>query len=236
MWTEYDVTWDFITKLCASVPADKNLIEKWLVSRQPKVKPPSGKTITEINEEVVNSLANQEEEPSSLLIFQANCNSLVIRADTIRAHLKDCARVLSQLYVGKVQGEKSLAVRVKNGVYPDQSQYWIPVNRPEGGSVTKADGQMERPVHSMTPRGIPINALKCFEWIEPATLVFRLKVLGDCVKEADLYTIMEYGGVHGYGGERSAGEGKYVFRLTKIKEAENGRTKNNEVAKHSGPK
>ena len=37
LWTQYRVTLEFITKLCASVPADKNLIKTWLEARQPEV-------------------------------------------------------------------------------------------------------------------------------------------------------------------------------------------------------
>ena len=91
MWTEYEVEWTFVTKLCASVPANKNMIEAWLKARQPRVKPPGSKTIDEINEEVVESLREPEQdEQNSLLVFQREGGKCVVRADTVRAHLKDC--------------------------------------------------------------------------------------------------------------------------------------------------
>ena len=124
LWTTYQVRFDFVTKLCSSVPADPALIEAWQKSRQPRVKPPGGKSIEEIQEEVVASLAEPEaEEQYSMLVFQRDNGSLVMRAATIRAHLKDCARVLSAQWIGKIQGERSFATKVLNGVYPDPMQW-----------------------------------------------------------------------------------------------------------------
>jgi len=223
MWSEYDAEWTFITKLCASVPANPNVRDAWIKARMAKDRPLGGKTIQEIHEEVVSTLADRPEEDleqASLLVFQEINKGLVLRADTIRAHLKDCAKVLSYQYIEKLQGHKSLAVLVKNGVYPNPSQYWIPILQPEGKPVTEADGRLERFVHTTNPKtGAPINAIKCFEWIQPACIKFQLQVLGGCVQQEDLETLMEYGGVHGYGGERSAGEGKYLFTLKQTKEA-----------------
>jgi len=234
MWTVYDVVWTFITKLCASVPANPNVRDAWIKARMAKDRPLTGKTIQEIQEEVVSTLADRPEEDleqASLLVFQEINKGLVLRADTIRAHLKDCAKVLSYQYIEKLQGHKSLAVLVKNGVYPDPSQYWIPVLQPEGKPVTEADGRLERFVHTTNPKtGAPINAIKCFEWIQPACIKFQLRVLGGCVQQEDLETLMEYGGVHGYGGERSAGEGKYLFTLKQTKEATNAKKKREATA------
>ena len=56
LWTIYSVTFNFLNKLCASVPANPDLTKVWLESRQPRVKPPGGRSITEINEEVVSTL------------------------------------------------------------------------------------------------------------------------------------------------------------------------------------
>lgn len=45
LWTQYRVTWLFLTKLCGSVPADPELQKKWIEARQPKAKPPGGRSI-----------------------------------------------------------------------------------------------------------------------------------------------------------------------------------------------
>ena len=46
-------------------------------------------------------------------------------------------------------------------------------------------------------------------------LVLTAKGNKPSVAEEDLHTLMEYGGVHGYAGERSDGEGRYRFTLIK---------------------
>ncbi len=42
IWFEYEVTSTFLTKLCASTPADPKIIAKWLEARKPKVIPAAG--------------------------------------------------------------------------------------------------------------------------------------------------------------------------------------------------
>ena len=187
---------------------------KWLEARRPTVRPPGGKTIEEIASEVIETLAEPEEERLSILTFQRNDKGLVLRAATIRAHLKDCARVLSSLYIGKIKGERSFATKVVNGLYPDERHYWIPILRPDGTPVETADGEKDKAIHVRGPHGEPMNALKRFEFVEPARIDFTLKILGGCIKTSDLEHLLTYGGVHGYGGERSDGEGKYLFTLT----------------------
>ena len=234
MWTIYDVRWTFLTRLCGSVPADPEIVAAWLKARRPAARPPGGKSIDEIQEEVLATLAEGEEAPPSINTFQRVDGVCVIRAATIRAHLKDCARVLSAQYVGSIQGERSFSTRVINGVYPDPATYWVPILRPDGTPVSKHDGEQDRPIHVRGPRGEQLNALKRYEYIQPARLDFRLGVLTakgarqrknpqtnqlesaslPSVSRADLETVMRYGGVHGYGGERGDGEGRYTFTLT----------------------
>ena len=221
LWTQYRVTLEFITKLCASVPADKNLIKTWLEARQPQVRPPGARSIDEINEEVLASLGQQPEEEVSGLIFQrnpSNGGNLVLRAATIRAHIKDCSRVISSFYVGKIEKERSFAVKVRDCVYHDPTEYWLPIKRLDGTLVYAADGTMERPVHAIDASGRPINALKLFEYLEPARIDFTLRILGGIVRIKDLETLFMYGGTHGYGGERSNGEGRYTFTISEIEE------------------
>lgn len=219
MWTAYHMRWDFLTKLCGSVPADPEMVEAWLASRTPKVRPPGGKSLAEINEEVLATLGEPpDDEQRSLLVFQRWEGCCTVRAATIKAHIKDCSRVISNQYVGRIEGERAFSTRVINGVYPDERVYWVPVLRPDGSPVLSADGAMDRAVHV---RGQ--SALKRFEWIEPARLEFTLKVLKakgskPSVSREDLITLFEYGGVHGYGGERGNGEGKYTFTILKQEE------------------
>lgn len=211
MWTEYDVSLNGLNKLCGSVPADPEIVKAWLEARKPRVRPPASRSIDETTEEVLAHLAVPEETPEgAILTFQRDGGACVMRAATIKAHLKDCARQLSRR-IGRIEKEAAFSTRVINEVYPDEMVYWIPILRPDGARVSKHDDEMDRPV--TTRFG---TALKRFEWIEPWRLDFRLKVLSVGDKGLgieDLEKLLMYGGVHGYAGERGNGEGKYHFTI-----------------------
>lgn len=219
-WTDYRVTLTTVTNLCSSVPADPDLITKWLEARQPRVKAPGARTVEEVNEEVLASLERGEGEPSqeySMLVFQSHDGGLVMRAATMKAHMKDCARQIHAYYMGRIEGERAFYTRVANCVYIPPAQYWIPILRPDGSRVTHADGAKDKPVHVIVPGRGAMNALKRFEFIAPAAVLsFNLQVLGDAVKEEDLHLLFQYGGVHGYAGERSDGEGRYDYTLERV--------------------
>lgn len=212
MWKIVKVSWTGITKLCASVPSDPEIVKAWLDSRKPRVRPPSGRSIDEVQEEVFASLAVQEEEAASnILVFQRHEERCCQRAATIKAHMKDCSRRISAR-LGKIQGEAAFSTKVINYVYPDEMTYWVPILRPDGSAITKHDGEMDRSISTRFG-----TAIKRFEWIEPWRLDFTLKILAlkgkSAVNMDDLDTLFSYGGVHGYGGERGNGEGKYTFTL-----------------------
>jgi len=217
MWTRFNVRWEFQTNLCASVPADPQMIKRWLESRKPATRPPDTKSIDEVAAEVAETVLVPEDQPPSLLVFQRVDGKLVTRAMTGRSHIKDCAQILSSLYVGKIEREKSFAVKVKQAIYWAPENYWIPIVRRDGAPVTEADGQIERPIHAFTPQGV-ISALKVFEYVTDAVMEFPLLVLTTpkgtpVVSESDLKTIFMYGGMHGYAGERSLDGGRYVFSI-----------------------
>lgn len=224
LWTFYRVRWDFLTKLCGSVPADPDLIRAWLNARQPRVRPAGALSIEEINEEVLASIERGEGEPSdeySMLVFQRLDGALMLRSNTIRAHIKDCAYQLSGQFVGRIDRERTFNTRVKNGVYLDDVAHvgikgtkFLPVIRPDGSPVTSADvDTYDKAIHVRGPSGT-INALKRIEYVEPPTSIeFTLKVLGRSISETDLHHLFMYGGTHGYGGERGDGEGRYSYSL-----------------------
>jgi len=220
LWTYYRVTWDFLTRVCGSTPADPEVIDAWLRARQPRVKPAGSLSIEEINEEVIASIERGEGEADqsySLLVFQRNAGRLVMRYSTVRAHLKDCARVLSAQFIGRIQGERAFSTRVINGAYLDEHAYWLPLLRPDGSPIAAPDGAQDKAVHVRGPRGEPLNALKRYEFVEPPVrLIFTLKVLGRSVSETDLDHLFTYGGTHGYAGERSDGEGRYEYTIERV--------------------
>jgi hypothetical protein len=65
----------------------------------------------------------------------------------------------------------------------------------------------------MTAMG-PRNALKTIRFINNPILMFHLKLLEDKEITPDrISEIFEYGSIHGYGGERGMGEGRYTFSI-----------------------
>ena len=230
MWTKYRVRWEFLTRLCGQTPARPDVVKDWLDARKPSARPAGARSIDEINEEVLSTLetatavAEVEAERSSL-VFQRWSGALAMRAATVRAHYKDCARVISQNFTGKVEkgsGERSFATRVINCVYYDPSEYWLPIWRPDGAPIVEPDGTLEKAARAMTRQG-PMSFLKQIEYIEPPSVIeFTLLVMSslpgkqDAVVETDLHYLFQYGGIHGYAGERGDGEGRYSYTLTRI--------------------
>jgi hypothetical protein len=196
------------------------LIDRWLQARQPVTKPAGARSLTELNEEVLATL-EQAVEPSVVsLCFQRQCGQIVMGARTVRAHIKDCARVLSAQLYPRLDNQRAFSTRVINGVYVDKTTYWLQVRRENSAPVTMADGVVEKPIHVRGPRGEPFDVLKRFEYIEPPSMLeFTLVVLGKSVLESDLHNLFTYGGTHGYAGERGDGEGRYEYTIERLSAA-----------------
>ena len=67
MSTKFNLRRDFITKLSASLPADRDLQRKRLESRAPKVRPPQSRSIEEIAVEVAASTPDRALKPHVIL-------------------------------------------------------------------------------------------------------------------------------------------------------------------------
>jgi hypothetical protein len=205
MFKLYKVAMEFENRVCGSVPLSKELVPIWLKSRMPKNKSDNDRPVEEIEQEVLDSI--QETEERTTLGFQDQDGVLVVRGGTIKAHLKDCANQVKDALKPQI---KAFRAKVANKVYVDE--YWIPIMRRDE-FVTEPDGSFEQPVHVMTAMG-PRNALKQIQYVEKPVLSFTLKLLPDKEVTADaLRSVFEYGSVHGYGGERGMGEGRYRFTM-----------------------
>jgi len=208
LWKSYQVEMAFNGRLCGSVPLSKDLVPIWLNSRMPSKKPDDSRPIEDIEAEVKESI--QETEERTTLGFQSDDFGLWVRGGTIKAHLKDCA---NQIKYAVVVGVKNLRAKIANKIYIEE--YRVYLTR-DGNYIVKHDDSYEQPVHVWTPQG-PRNALKVIQFVEHPILKFHLKFLNEKkgeVTEDILNTIFEYGGIHGYGGERGLGEGRYEFELT----------------------
>lgn len=241
MWTTYSVRWEFVTQLCASVPGQSKLIEGWLAARAPKTRPPQSKSLTEVAEQVLETIVTPEEDQApTTLVFQRVQGVLAVRMATIKAHLKDCSYQLQTYMSGYAEGEKSLRTKVANGVYwpmvaPVMGFHgtpFVPLLTRDGQTLTEPTGVREKAIQVMTPMGHR-SALKAFEYVEDAVLEFPLAVLTapdrkirragavievagrPLINEDDLKSLFLYGGMHGYAGERSEDGGRYAAAFIK---------------------
>lgn len=213
LWRAYTVTWEFPGNVCGNVPKAKELIDDWLNARKPTVRPAGSKSIVELQSEVAETLANpleEDEEERAWNGFQAHLGHLAMHYRTIRGHFKDCGRQVGSAYVPYVKGSgQSFQQRVINGLYP--LQVWIPLTRPDGSLISVPDGFTEKPIHPRGPQG-PRSALKRFDFVTNVRMQFTLAIW--CALDfEDLEILMQYGSIHGYAGERSEGEGRYIFTI-----------------------
>ena len=101
MWVPVKVTIDFVGRLCGSVPANPNLVQRWLDSRKSPVKPAGSPSIEQLAGQVISSLPDLDEQKKQMqenvtLTFQQLHGKLGLRAATFRSHLKDCARQIQK--------------------------------------------------------------------------------------------------------------------------------------------
>ena len=83
----------------------------------------------------------EADQSFSMLVFQRHAGGLVERYSTVKAHAKDCGRILSSQYIGKIDGEKAFSSRILNGLYLDPAQ--VPGSR----SVARAVNPSRRRWH-----------------------------------------------------------------------------------------
>lgn len=205
MWKKGKVTINFINKVCGSVPMHKELVNAWLTARAPSKKPEDGKSIDELEIEVAETIEEATEKVT--LGFQKNGQGLFIRAGTFKAHLKDCANQIKDALDDTI---KNLRGKVANKIYLEEYSLHFSKN---GSPVEKADGSFEQPVHVITRLG-PRNSLKIIQYLENVSLQFTLMLMEDKEITPEVVTnLFEYGSIHGYGGERGMGEGRYSFDI-----------------------
>lgn len=225
LWQSFAVTMNFTNRLCGSTPQNKELVDTWLQARlgKPKANPPASmKSAAEIAQEVLSTIAtediqeeNDEIEKRSTLGFASIGGVLHMRGGTLKAHMKDCARIMTACS-GKVEKEKSFAWYILNCLMI--GEYYVPIYK-NGKKVEKSDGQFDKAVHVMGPRG-PVNCLKTIQYIEEPTLSYTVKVMAlggrKVIEPKHIEQVLEYGSMKGYGGERGDGEGRYEYTVKEL--------------------
>lgn len=204
MFKEYGVTINFRNQFAAGIPKDPEALLKFLEVRAPERKPEDAIPLEEMAEEIAEHLPAAEDAQAAITTtFKMVDGCLVYEARNIKAHIKDCASILSK-GVEKVRGLKS-AVANRIQVEPD----YIPLMK-EGKPVVAVDGKEIRPITIMSRQG-PRTAVKIVEFVNAPTLVFRLVTLDDkVVTKKLLEDIFTYGGrIKGMGQDRGLGWGRY---------------------------
>lgn len=210
MWGKYSVTMDFAYRLCGSVPQSKEIVPDWIKSRMPKNKPEDGKSAEEIEAEVIAEL--EKVELKTTVGFMKDDSGLWVRGGTIKAHLKDCANQVKDIDLVDV---KTFRSKVANAVHIKEYKVHL-----RNGTEIIQDycDSYEQPIHIFVVGQGPRSALKVINYAIKPTLKFTMLILQH--KEVTLETvtrIFEYGSIHGYGGERGMGEGRYTFRIERAK-------------------
>jgi len=187
IWKQYKVALQFTNEVMGSTPKNPDLIGDWLAAR--RAPNPEANA-----EEIAAGIEPTEEK--SWVGFQSKDNlGPCLRGYHVKAHIKDAARVLAGLL-----DERTLRSRLADRVYVIDD--YIPLG-------TEVDGFEERAIHVMTRQG-PRNALKRADFVRQPRIEFRLAVLADnVVDEGLLRSLFAYGGLHGLGGDRGLGFGRY---------------------------
>ncbi len=227
IWKIYDVELQFTGPFAASLPRDMKEITAMLEARKPEKKPENATPIPELAEEIADEVESTPEVQRGYATFPKDDNGIYYEARCVRGHLKDCSNILQGLL--KIKALKS---KFCNRTYVQPMKLYLAKKEVDGTAtitdqvegdhmvkVIKFDGNETRIIHAMTMQG-PRSSFKTIDFVRDANLKFQLKVLKDGIITDDiLETIFAYGGTHGMGQERGAGDfGKYdVVKLEEVK-------------------
>ena len=215
-WKTYDLTLNITNQLVGSVPKNPDVVRSWLESRKAsepalaRMQQASAPvaTLDEIEADVLATITPEEER--SWTGFQSDDKGLFIRADNVKAHLKDCANVLRKTLEREPYKLTAPRSKLADRVYPLPERIHL---LRDSANITAPDGDWERPIHVMTALG-PRDALKRSDYVDTPTLKVELRVLADgVITQPVLEEILDYGSIHGIGGERGMGYGRYTWTL-----------------------
>lgn len=233
MWNKCTLTMDFTTRLCGGSPRDAKLLERHVERRtatdaefkklQAEVtandRPPL-RTVSEVVDERVDTIdvvpdGTTEEMEQRWVGFSKDELGLFVPGGNVRAHLKDCAGVLTKaMKLGHIDGLVAMANfahHLKNAVYVREDR--VHIRDKEGKRVMEASGYRDMTLSPMTAQG-PRTCLKRVDYVEDARIVCTVLMMEySQVKIAHLRKCLEYGEQHGFGQDRSLQFGRYKATL-----------------------
>lgn len=212
MWLTYRAVLEVQGQFAASLPKDPEEIRAMLVNRMPTNAPDEAIPIDELVEQVATAVATDDQPDEDTLpgasTFPSDKKGLYYEGRCVRGHLKDCALQIAGFYKTAVPNFRAKFV---NRVYVVTDKIYV--------GAKEVAGTQERFIQVMTRRG-PRSSIKYIDWVESPTLEFTIRLLNDdVIKEEHLKAVFEYGGIHGMGGERSQGWGRYEMKALVLGES-----------------
>jgi len=213
MFKEYRVKILFEHQFAAGIPEDPNRLLDFLDARTPTKEPEDAIPLDDLAEIISDQILpsnDSSEEAAMTTTFKTQDGDLVYEARCVKAHLKDCAFILSKNYLEKRGLKTAVANRIQ--VNPEM----LPLSR-NGVTLKDVDDKEIRPITVPTRQG-PRTAVKIVKYVNAPNMEFTLKVLDDGVVDIDLLnTLFEYGGtMKGMGQDRNMGWGRYKYEIKEI--------------------
>lgn len=204
MWLTYRAVLKVEGPFAASLPKDPVAIRSMLEHRMPARKPEGAVPIDELVEQVSAAVATADQPDEDSLpgasTFPSDETGLYYEGRCVRGHLKDCALQVAGFFASV----KNFRAKFVNRVYVVTDKIYV--------GAKEVSGTQERFIQVMTRQG-PRSSIKYIDWVESPTLEFTIRLLNDdVIKKEHLEAVFEYGGMHGMGGERSQGWGRYELK------------------------
>lgn len=234
VWQWYRIGLQFTGRFAASLPKDPQEIRAMLTHRMPEEAPPQAfaafqqqqanrvsqidALVAQVVEEVGVGEDGDTEPEFATATFKHNGLGIFYEPRTIRGHFKDCAQQLGPFFNPVLAAFKA---KVANHIYVGDLDGDTRDNAPiylwrQNERITKVDGTETRYIQAMTRQG-PRSTVKFIEYVEAPMIEFTLKALNDGVIRMDhIQTLLEYGGTHGMGQERSQQWGQYEVTMFKL--------------------
>jgi len=214
MFKKYRVKVDFQNQFAAGIPEDPNRLVDFLDAKKPTKEPEDAIPLEDLAEMIEGQTLPSEEgsdEAAMTTTFKVDEDgNLAYESRCVKAHLKDCAFILSKNYLEKRGLKTAVANRIQVG--PEM----LPLSR-NGGFLKDVDDKEIRPITVQTRQG-PRTAVKIVKFVNAPHMEFELTVLNDGVVDGQLLeTLFQYGGMmKGMGQDRNMGWGRYTFEIEEL--------------------
>lgn len=201
IWEKYSVTIKFKDKVLGGIPKNPELIKDWLKGRGVPEE-----AAEEMKDEIAKEVKAGDEASKSWTGFKEDKTGPHLEERQVKACLKECASTL------RLTAMPGFRDQVNHGVFiKPEILYFIR----DGQPVATPDGNLERPIHVMGPKG-PRSALSRQDYIEGATIDFEIwvakavdKKRGEVLPKKRLKEMLTLGQELGLGASRSQGYGKF---------------------------